>query len=161
MRRALWMLCQLYSAITAMKTRLTYLLCTGLISLLTATLSLATHVKTNPERKPNTGWITSTDVVFKIRATQTQDNQLTLHVQNPGFERLWLNLRTLDGEDVFHLPLSESQAMHVVNLDIRHLVAGPYRVEVFSGINKVATIIPLALTDLNAPETSPALPDGE
>lgn len=131
-----------------MKMLLNTLLFAGLIGLITATLSLATGMENNPERRPKTGWVTSTDVAFKVRATQLPDNQLSIHVQNPGFERLWLNLRTLDGEDIFHLPLPESQVMHQLQLDISHFHPGAFRIEVVSGTNKVATIVPLQPIDL-------------
>lgn len=142
-----------------MKTLLKNLLYTGLLGLAGTTLTMAAPVSGNPENKPTTSWVTSTDASFRMRTVHTQDNRISVHIQNPGLERLWLNLRTLDGEDVLHLPLPEHQVTHLIRLDLTHLTDGSYRVEVVSGINKVTAILSLVPADTFVPEFGATVPE--
>lgn len=123
-----------------MKMYLKNLLFISLTALLGGTPGMAADRTDNPERRA-TDWVASTDVAFKIRTFHTNDGQLSIQIQNPNLERLWIKLRKPDRADLVHFQLPDPQFMHQIQLGLSHLAEGPYQIEVVSGMHKIVTIV--------------------
>lgn len=124
-----------------------------LLNLLVTAPLLATDTLPNPERKwTSSGWVSSPDASFNARTYQADNGDMVVQVTNRSLRQLTIQMQTLRGEEVAHVPVAKSKEQLAVRLDVSELTDGDYRIIISTDNERIVKLV-----SLTTPTPVPAL----